>query len=87
MGFAVEDKSNNITEFKRDLKDPLCGLARLGKGEPAGRIALQAKSAVQSANLFFERQTLLMIYKGFDLNDTKTYFIDNEHLMTFSGKD
>ena len=95
--FAVEDKDRDITDFKSDPKDPLRALdgkladalARLAKGEPARRIALEAERAASSADLLSGRQTLWMIYKEFERDDATTDHIAHGHLerMTFSGKD
>ena len=64
-------------------------LARIAKGEPARRIAIEAERAALSADLLSSRQTLWMIYKDFELDDAATDHIAYEHLesMTFSGKD
>ena len=95
--FAVEDKDYDITDFKSDPNDPLRALdgkladalARLAKGEPARRIALEAEQAALSADLLSGRQTLWMIYKEFERDDATTDHIAHGHLerMTFSGKD
>ena len=95
--FAVEDKSCDIADLKSDPKDPLRALdgkladalARLAKGEPARRIALEAERAALSADLLSGRQTLWMIYKEFERDDATTDHIAHGHLerMTFSGKD
>ena len=95
--FAVEDKDRDITDFKSDPRDPLRALdgkladalARLVKGEPARRIALEAEKAALSADLLSGRQTLWMIYKEFERDDATTDHIAHGHLerMTFSGKD
>ena len=94
---AVEDKDYYIMDLKSDPKDPLRALdskladalARLAKCEPARRIALEAELAALSADQLSGRQTLWMIYKEFELDDTTTDHIAHGHLerMTFSGKD
>ena len=95
--FAVEDRDCDIADLKSDPKDPLRALdgkladalARLVKGEPARRIALEAEKAALSADLLSGRQTLWMIYKEFERDDATTDHIAHGHLerMTFSGKD
>ena len=95
--FAVEDKDSDIDDFKSDPNDPLRALdgkladalARIAKGEPARRIALEAERAALSADLLSGRQTLWMIYKEFERDDATTDHIAYGHLerMTFSGKD
>ena len=95
--FAVEDRNCDIADLKSDPKDPLRALdgkladalARLAKGEPARRIALEAEKAALSADLLSGRQTLWMIYKEFERDDATTDHIAHGHLerMTFSGKD
>ena len=69
--FAVEDKDSDIDELKSDPNDLLGALdgkladalARIAKGEPARRIALEAERAALSANLLSGCQTLWLIYK------------------------
>ena len=61
--FAVEDKGYDIDDLKGDPDDPLRALdgkladalARIAKGEPARRIALEAEWAALSADLLSDR--------------------------------
>ena len=95
--FAVEDKDSDIDDFKSDPNDALRALgskladalARIAKGEPAHRIALEAERGALSADLLSGRQTLWMIYKEFEGDDATTDHIAYGHLerMTFSRKD
>ena len=86
--FAVEDKGYDIDDFKSDPNDPLHALdgkladalARIAKGEPARRIALEAERAALSADLLSGRQTLWMIYKEFERDDATTDQIAHGHL-------
>ena len=72
--FAVEDKDSDIDDFKSDPNESLRALdgkladalARIAKGEPARRIALETDWAALSADLLSGRQTLLMIYATTD---------------------
>ena len=68
--YKRQDKDSDIDDFKSDPNDPLRALdgkladalARIAKGEPARRIALEAERAALSADLLSGRQTLWMIY-------------------------
>ena len=95
--FAVERPGADISDFKSHPADPLRALdgkladalARLAKGEPARRIALEAERAAMSADLLSGRQTLWLIYREFARDDTTTDHIayGNLEKLTFNGQD
>ena len=93
--FEVEKKEARIEDFRSNRRDPLRALdgkladalARIARGEPARRIAIEAERAALNADLLSGRQTLWLIYREFARDDSQTDYIAYSNLekLQFSG--